>query len=152
MVVAFPQQPEASPGRHRYLQGVYPHVFLHISRTASWPRCLEDATPFKQAVRNLRGFGLGLLATLGLYNVQVFTTLSHTAQFYAPDKHILDEEKTTLRLLFAGPSGSMQAEGIQNLKALGFRVLASCFSTMARAARIRLVFRTSRSFSKPART
>jgi hypothetical protein len=62
---------------------------------------------FIKAARTLRGFVLGLLATIRIYNIQVFAKLSDTAQFYPPSPAILAEEAECLRLLFAGPCWSM---------------------------------------------
>jgi hypothetical protein len=42
--------------------------------------------------------------------MQVFTTLSHPSQCYDPDGVFLRAEDRALKLLFAGPGGSIQSQ------------------------------------------
>jgi hypothetical protein len=49
--------------------------------------------PFIDSVRQVRSFGLGLIASICLYNMLCFSKLASVAQCYTPDKVILDAEK-----------------------------------------------------------
>jgi hypothetical protein len=102
--------------------------------------------PYKQAVSRSRNFGYGLVAYLRLRDLQVFTKLSHTGQFYEPDDAILKSEDCALKQLFAGPVGSIQSGALRNFKMLGFKVQAQRLQTVAQVTEARVVFHTSKSF------
>jgi hypothetical protein len=104
----------------------------------------EVIIQFRHVAIKLRSFGLGLLACLRIYNMQVFT--SHIAQFYSPSTSILSVENKSVQLLFAGPNNAVTQGFLKNLKSIEFRVQANSLSIVALAAKIRVVHRTSKTF------
>jgi hypothetical protein len=101
---------------------------------------------FRKAVRVLRGFGLGVLAAINCLNSQVFRKLAHTLQVYPPDADILHPAKYALQLFVAAPSNSIDARALVNIATLGFSAKASSLVAVDQAAKMRVIFRTSRVF------
>jgi hypothetical protein len=67
----------------------------------AWRECISE---FLQAAYAVCRFGLGLIATIRLYNLYCLSTFLYIAHFYDYAKDIVHEQERALLIIQAGPA------------------------------------------------
>ena len=123
------------------------YLGVHIGPGASSAQWAAPVDRFFDAVRDIIALGLGLYASVPLYNMLAFSRIAWLASIASPSNSVVQAETKALQWITRGPWQAFPSYLVKNLKAqLGFNMQAQCITCVSYAARTRSALQTSRTY------